>query len=202
MEDIILFDKGLDLGDFFTIRVGEVVWDNLEDRLISTVYELVKIRGDEEGQCLYYNHDRKACTIYEMRPVQCRAFFCMAPEDFQRTFERPKLTRREIFQDSPGILRLIEAHEERCSYVILDNMLKELETGGDQVANDIIDLLLYDKELRRLAEKRLDIPARYLDLILGRPMETVLKYYGLSLRCSEGKYFLQAQGPLGKEAPA
>jgi Fe-S-cluster containining protein len=34
----------------------------------------ISLRKDDDGKCSLYHRDNKRCTIYESRPIQCRAF--------------------------------------------------------------------------------------------------------------------------------
>jgi len=187
-EDITLFTENeLDYGYVYTIRAGEVVWDNLEDSLITSPFELLKFKESEEGYCVFYNHEEKSCSIYDIRPLQCRAFFCMDPSEFRKVFEKPKLTRYHLFKDS-SIIRLIEEHEKKCNHDLLDKMIKQIEQDGEDAVKKVLSILRYDYELRLAVKTKLNIPEEYMDLIFGRPLSKTIEYYGLKLH-KEGDTF-------------
>ncbi len=199
-EDIGLVGPVFDFGDLYTIREGETVWDNLEDKLIVSPYELIKIKETADGECIFYNHNSKSCTIYDSRPLQCREFYCTDPSDFFKAFEKPKLTRAKIFSGN-NILKLIEEHERQCNHTLLDSTIKSIETDGDSAVEKIIRMLRYDYEIRILANSRLNIDQTYMDLLFGRPLSSAIKYYGLLLR-QEGNSFYLTLSPDYQKAPS
>jgi len=200
-DDIVLFrEHELDYGYVYTIRAGEVVWDNLEDRLITSSFELLKFKESEEGYCIFYKHEEKSCMIYDIRPIQCRAFFCTDPGEFYKIFERPKLTRYHLFKDS-NIMRLIEEHEKKCNHDLLDKMIKQIEQDGEAAVKNVLSILRYDHELRLAVKTKLNIPEEYMDLIFGRPLSKSIEYYGFKLQ-REGNTFTLTLSPVPPKAPA
>ena len=110
-EDVPLVTDGrIRWRRLFTIRPGEIVLDPLEDGLKITESEIIKVRENpERGGCIFYRDEKKACAIYEDRPVQCVALACWDPEDFFEVYRRPHAERSDLIKD-PTLLALIEAH--------------------------------------------------------------------------------------------
>ena len=72
----------------YTLRRGEAVKDNVNERFTTTQDEMIKIkeREGEQAGCAYYDHQGNACTIYEKRPTQCAALECWDTKAFMRVF--------------------------------------------------------------------------------------------------------------------
>ena len=100
-EDLLLLSRGpIKRSDLYTIRVGELVRDNIKGKLRITDKEIIKVRErGNGGGCIFYDHAEKRCTIYEQRPIQCVALRCWDESEFLRVYARPKADRREIFRD-------------------------------------------------------------------------------------------------------
>lgn len=177
--------------DLYTVRAGELVWDNIQDSLKRTEREIVKIReGKETGACIFYDDRGKQCTIYEHRPAQCAAMTCWDDTEFMKVFGGPKASRTDLIQDR-NLLRLMEAHEERCGYDRLDRHVRAIERSGERAVEDILGLLKYDHEIRLLTSKRLDLNPDELDLIYGRPLTETIVMFGLKVvREPDNSFFL------------
>lgn len=188
-EDLDLVTSSIDYTELYTIREGEIVWDNIEDKIIVSPCELIKIRENPEGECIFYRHENKSCTIYDRRPIQCKEFFCVSPEDFYKVFERPKLNRADLFKEL-NIFRLIEEHERRCNYSVVDNIIRTIETNGKSAVKELIKLLQYDYEIRRLSKEKLGIDEGYLDLIFGRALSHTIRYYGFQVQRENNLFYL------------
>ena len=91
LEDIPLVRNGhIDKGNLYTIRVGELVLDNIHDTLVETPYEMIKLREKSEGRgCGYYDEVRKLCSNYAYRPIQCTALACWDVSEFLQVHRRP-----------------------------------------------------------------------------------------------------------------
>ncbi|MBW1701585.1 MAG: YkgJ family cysteine cluster protein [Deltaproteobacteria bacterium] len=101
MEDVPLVRDGfIEKGGLYSIRIGEPVRDNIENKLIITDREFIKVREKKEGNgCIYYDEEAKACRIYDHRPAQCVALACWDSSEFIRVYKRPKADRKAIIYD-------------------------------------------------------------------------------------------------------
>lgn len=188
-DDINLVGSVFSLDDVYTIREGEVVWDNLEDKLVVSPCELIKVKSNEEGECIFYEHPKRSCRIYDMRPIQCKEFFCTSPSEFYKLLEKPKLKRSDILKGS-NLLRLIEEHSTRCNHYLLDSTIQSIEKEGEAALENLIKMLRYDYELRKLAHERLNIPLSSMDFLFGRPLSDTIRYYGLVLQKEDNSFYL------------
>ena len=178
--------------DLYTIRNGELVWDNIMGALIVTREEMIKIREKEEGSCLYYNDADKACEIYEKRPAQCSAMACWDSERFMKVFREPKLTRKDIIKD-PVLAALMGTHETKCGYAAMERHVRHIELEGDKAVAAIIQILRFDNRLRPYLSQNLNVDPKEMDFIFGRSMIDTVVMFGLKVeRESDGSFYLTA----------
>jgi Fe-S-cluster containining protein len=182
--------------DLYTLRIGELVSDNIRGGLKRTATEIIKIRERKEtGVCIFYDAPGKRCTIYEQRPVQCAAMKCWDKAEFMSVYAQPKADRRDLIHDK-NLLRLVEVHEERCGYIRLDRYVRDIEAVGEKAVDSILNILKFDHDIRLLAPEKLGIDRDELDLIFGRPLADTISMFGLKVvREPDGSFFLTLLDP-------
>ena len=187
----LVYESVIKRSDLYSVRVGELVQDNIRDELKVTDTELIKVREKESGGgCIFYDDAEKACTIYEHRPVQCKALACWDESEFMRVYAKPKAGRKEIIHDQT-LLRLIDEHEKRCAYAQLDNCVKKIESDGEKAVEKILEILKFDHDIRCLIPEKLGVDSDEMDLILGRPLTETIIMFGLEVvRDPGGSFFL------------
>jgi Fe-S-cluster containining protein len=187
-----LFKKGiLDRIHVYTVRKGEMVRD-LDDRITALQHEVVKIKGQgEEWACTFFDDKENSCAIYHHRPIECRALKCWDTQYFNDVMKRPYLRRRDLLNANDGILKIMDAHEKRCSYATLGSAVKELEgLDSDKAAEKIIDLVKYDDFMRPFLTKKLDLHSNMMDFFFGRPLTTTIAMFGLAVKEEGDTVFL------------
>jgi Fe-S-cluster containining protein len=192
MADVSLaYDGLIEKGNIYTIRVGELVRDNVKGEMKVTDKEILKIREKENtGACIYYDDEEKSCTMYEYRPIQCRALACWDESEFMRVYARPKLSRRDVISDR-NLLRLMAEHDKKCSYMELEKCVGQIEKEGEKAVKSILGLLKFDYKIRLLITERLGIDPVEMDFILGRPFTETINMFGLKvIREQDGSFFL------------
>jgi len=187
----LVYEGRIKRSDLFTLRVGELVRDNIRARLKVTDKEIIKVREKEKGGgCIFYDEARKACTTYEKRPIQCVALACWDESEFMRVYKKPKADRKDIIRDK-NLLRLLFEHEKRCAYAELDRHVRRIEREGEKAVEKILDMLRFDHNIRLLAIERLGIDPDEMDFILGRPLSETITMFGLKVaREPDGSFFL------------
>jgi Fe-S-cluster containining protein len=190
----LFFNHVLDSTHLYTIRKGELVRDNINDALKFTDQEIIKQKDRETGKgCILYDDGEKACTIYADRPSQCRAFACWDSEEFKAVFAEPKATRKDIIRD-PNLLRLISAHEKTCDYQVISHYVKQIQQKGDSIIREVLKILQYDQDIRRLTHEKLGIDPRELDLLYGRPLTETIHMFGLTVKQeADGSFLLTTE---------
>jgi Fe-S-cluster containining protein len=192
-EDLNLVKKAL-IGKeaLYTIRKGELVKDNINEGLVVTKTELVKVREREgEGKgCIFYDDPGKACTIYKHRPSQCAALKCWDTTEFLEVFQGPKLMRKQVIEDQV-LLGLMEEHDRRCGYALLEKLVGEIDSKGEEAVEQILDLLKFDYHLRPFVADKLGLNPEEMDFFFGRPLTETIAMFGLQVvRGPDGSFTL------------
>ncbi len=192
MADVsLVYDGLIEKANIYTIRAGELVRDNVKGEMKVTDKEILKIREKENvGGCIYYDEDKKACTIYEYRPIQCKALACWDEREFMRVYARPKLSRRDVINDG-NLLRLMAEHDKKCSYMELEKYVLQIEKEGEKAVRSILELLDFDYKIRLLIPEKLGIDSVEMAFLLGRPLTETITMFGLTVtRESDGSFLL------------
>ena len=183
MEDWNLVNKGM-IGkkDLYTIRKGELVKDNINEGLVVTNTELIKVRErkGESGGCIFYDDPGKRCTIYEHRPLQCAALKCWDTKEFLEVFRGPKLMRKQAIEDQV-LSGLIEEHEKRCGHALLERLVGDIVSKGEEAVQQILDLLKFDYHLRPFVAERLGLKPEEMEFFFGRPLKETITMFGLQV---------------------
>ena len=187
----LVYDGFIERGNLYTIRFGELVRDNIRGELRVTDKEIIKIKEKEKNLgCIYYDEKAKACTIYEYRPIQCKALACWDESEFMRVYARPKVDRKDIIRDKI-ILGLMKEHDKRCSYSELDKDVRQIEQEGETAIGRILEALRFDQHIRTFTSKKLGIDLNEMDFLFGRPFTETITMFGLKvIKESDGSFFL------------
>ena len=187
----LVYDGFIERGDLYTIRFGELVRDNIRGELRVTDKEIIKIKEKEKNLgCIYYDEKAKACTIYEYRPIQCKALACWDESEFMRVYARPKVDRKDIIRDKI-ILGLMKEHDKRCSYSELDKCVRQIKKEGEEAVGKILEVLRFDHHIRTFTSKKLGIDLSEMDFLFARPLTQTITMFGLKvIKKSDGSFFL------------
>ena len=194
MKDLDLVKRGVIIRkNLYTIRKGELVYDNIHEGLTVVPGELIKVREQaraEKGGCVYYDAAGCACAIYEQRPAQCIAMKCWDDKDFLRVYESPKPARVDIVHDNI-LLQLIEEHDTKCSYAVIERYVRQIDFVGEKILEKILELLRFDYHLRPFMSEKLGIDPDETDLLFGRPLMLTIRMFGLQVtREPDGTFLL------------
>lgn len=199
-KDAVLFAKGiLEKTDVYTLRKGEVV-RNIDETLMILEHEMVKMKGQGEAwTCMFYHDDQSACRIYDHRPIECRALKCWDLREFKEAMARPRLQRRDLVSPDDGILKIIDAHEQRCAYKTLESAVKELQgPASNQAVEKILDVLQYDNYMRPFLAEKLNLDPNTMDFFFGRPLTTTIRMFGLCVKQQGNTFRLLPIEPRGE----
>jgi Fe-S-cluster containining protein len=153
--------------------------------------EMIKIKGQGQAwSCLFYDKERSICTIYEDRPRECRALKCWDLRHLKEVMGTPLLQRKDLIDPGDGILKIIDAHEERCSYTALESKVKQLQKAdAEKAVEKILDTLQYDDYMRPFVVEKLSIDQDVMDFLFGRPLTKTIHMFGLRVE-QEGNTFI------------
>jgi Fe-S-cluster containining protein len=191
-DDARLFEAGvLKKNHLYTLRTGEVV-RKTDQTLMVLEQEMIKIRGqDEAWTCMFYDDAQRGCRIYDHRPIECRALKCWDLHELHEVMATPRLERKHLIHPDDGIIEIIAAHEQRCSYALLEAWVKELEgPHAEKAVEKILDLLQYDDYMRAFLIEKLNLDPGMMDFFFGRPLTATIRMFGLCTRKEGGTFFL------------
>lgn len=182
-EDLDLIKRGiLSTEKMYTLRSGEIGYSPVEDESIRLSEERIKVREKEGShQCLFYDESGSACTIYMERPYQCKILECWNPESYERAFTGKMLFRKDVVPQDGGIFKIVEEHERRCPFTLLESSLKRVGKGSEDAMKNVMEMLRYDYYLRSLIVERADINPSNLDFLFGRPLTETIRIFGLKV---------------------
>ncbi len=191
-EDMNLFMKEILTPEkVTTIRKGEPAYSTVTQKVGPAEVEMLKIRESPQATtCLFYNPIDRSCTIYESRPLQCRAQECWQPGNVEETAALPKLARKAILQATGPLWEIIERHEERCSFEELGRVIARLSATKGQTIEDLIDLLGFDEHVRDFVSEQFNLSRSATDFFFGRPLRQAIVYYGLTVEDQPDGTFL------------
>lgn len=187
--DRILIEKGLIASKYlFTLRQGELAYDNVRGRLMPTDTDIIKIKAKNGRRaCMFFDEKTKDCTIYNERPRECRVLKCWDTREIEAIYARDRLTRKDLMSAVEGLWDLIADHQARCDYGTIQNLVKRLNGRGKETARrKLVEIILYDTEIRSLVVSNGGLDPEMLDFLFGRPLIKTLANYGLGVR-KEGR---------------
>ncbi|GBC60957.1 YkgJ family cysteine cluster protein [Desulfonema ishimotonii] len=183
-EDRSLIEQGIIPGrHLFTIRQGEMAHDNVRKRLSPLPSDLIKIKGKPgTWACVFFDDTENGCTIYEHRPVECRALKCWDTREIERIYTRNRLTRKDLLENVPGLWALIREHRKRCDYGEIRALLEKTEGPERQQALKALDpILRYDENIRNMVIEKGGPSAEMTDFLFGRSLVETLAAYGFKI---------------------
>ncbi len=175
IEDRRLIDSGLiPAVHLVTIRKGERVNDAIRGCLISLESEMIKMKGTNPSwSCIYLDGSVSACLIYENRPLECRILKCWDTRDIETEYARNRLTRKDMLTGIPALWNLIAEHDQRCSHVLLRNLLDSPSVDAD-AGKSIQEMVAYDRSIRALVVEKAGVEPDMLDFLFGRPLSETI----------------------------
>jgi Fe-S-cluster containining protein len=178
--------------DVFTIRKGEIVFDGRAEKSLATETERIKIRETPgERTCVFYQKGNRECSIYDDRPEQCRLQECWNP-DFADSSRKSPLTRRELFESTGDLWKIIERHDERCSHEDFSREIARLGATKGQTVENLLELLSFDHHVRDFTVEKLGFAPETVDRFFGRPLKDSLEHYGLTVEeQTDGTFILK-----------
>jgi Fe-S-cluster containining protein len=178
--------------DLYTIRKGELAYDNVAEEVDFLPEELIKVRERAGSKsCVYYDAESAGCRIYSRKPVQCFYFECWNPKKFFQTYNDDRLSRQDLFYKSPSVVEIITAHEEMCSYEKIRSLVEDIQTGSEEAAEEFLKVLRYDTDIRPLMREKFKLPEEGIELVFGRPLVETIEMFGYRVeKDSEGAHCL------------
>ena len=195
-EDRMLIEKGrIPTKYLYTIRKGELAYDNVKGSLMPVDSDIIKIKGKEDTwMCIFLDEQNKECSIYNDRPLECRALKCWDTGELEKIYVRYRLTREDLISEVDGLWDLIKDHQERCDYQKIKKLIDDLDgPRKDRARKKIQEIIQYDAEIRKLVLEKSGLDPTMLDFLFGRPLKQTLPGYGIKVRQEGGKTIVTRQ---------
>ena len=189
----MLIEKGAIPSKYlYTIRKGELAYDNVKGCLSAVDSDIIKIKGkDDSWTCTFFDQHKKACTIYEDRPLECRALKCWDTREIEQIYARNRLIRKDLISEIEGLWDLIEDHQVRCDYEKVEELIEDLKRSlSHKVRRELLKLIRYDAEIRKLVASKGGLDPEMLDFLFGRPLMKTIENYGFKVRRKGEKIIL------------
>jgi Fe-S-cluster containining protein len=182
--DKALIEKGVIHSKYlYTIRKGEMAYDNVRRCLQSVSSDVIKLKGKGESwTCILFDEKQNACTIYENRPVECRALKCWDTEALENLYTQKRLKREDLIADIEGLWSIIKDHQARCNYETIQKLVNAIKSGGvGEARQKLAEIIQFDVEIRKLVVSQGGLDMEMLDFLFGRPLKQTLKNFGLKM---------------------
>ena len=182
--DKALIEKGVIHSKYlYTIRKGEMAYDNVRQCLEPVSSDIIKLKGKAESwTCILFDEKQNECTIYENRPIECRTLKCWDTKALEDLYARKRLKREDLIADIKGLWGIIKDHQARCNYETVQKLVNAInsETGGE-ARQKLAEIIQFDIEIRKLVVSRGGLDMEMLDFLFGRPLRQTLKHFGLKM---------------------
>jgi len=151
--------------------------------------DIIKIKGkDDTWTCIFFDEQNKECSIYNDRPLECRALKCWDTGELEKIYASNRLTRDDLISEVEGLWDLIKDHQERCDYGKIKNLIGDLDgPHQDRARKKMQAIIQYDAEIRKLVLEKGGLDRTMLDFLFGRPLTQTLPGYGINVRQEGGK---------------
>ena len=193
-EDRELIDKGIILSKFlYTIREGELSYDNVKECLSPAASDIIKIKGQGDSwACIFFNENESECAIYDDRPLECRVLTCWDTKEIEAMYSKNRLTRKDLLSSVEGLWDLVEDHQQRCAYDKVKRFTDDLKEDKKKAAaiKGINEIIEYDTRIRQLVAEKGGLDPAMVDFLFGRPITETIRMYGFKITRKGDKYHL------------
>jgi Fe-S-cluster containining protein len=193
LEDRMLIKNGIILSKYlYTIRKGELCYDNIKESILPAASDIIKTKNQKDSlTCIFFNEKENECTIYDHRPLECRALKCWDTREIESIYSKNRLTRKDLLSNIQGLWGLIKDHQKRCSYEKLTLFIDIFKKAKkDEALQSILDIMEYDVQIRKLVVQKGGLDPEMTDFILGRPITETISIYGFKIKKQGRNYRL------------
>lgn len=184
-EDIHLIKSGKILcKSLVTIREGEPAFNNVKNRLVPTVSDIIKIKSKRNRRACIFLDDEDgtaSCAIYDIRPVECKALQCWDTTAIEALYDRNRLTRKDLLFETKEIWDLITDHQKRCGYDRIRQLLDNRKDRDNSKIEEVRFWVRYDAHLRSLLSEKGGMDPDIMDFLFGQPLAVTVRRLGIVL---------------------
>lgn len=184
LEDLPAVRAGrLKRQSLFTLRGGEQVHSARLKQRFNLDHDRIKLRERPQGGCLLL--EDHLCGDYDDRPLQCSHLECWSGRDAGDLEDRPMLSRRDLFEDEPEALALIEEFDIKLPADVFAEVLESAKVGDKEASERAMEFIELDHKLRIAIKERYGYSEREQELLFGRDYVEVVRSNGLMIRIGE-----------------
>ena len=178
----------LDISDLYTQRAGELMFNKDTRKMEPLATDRIKIKVTAETLRCEFLDGENRCEIHSSRPFECRSFKCWDSREIEEVYASDDpLCRKDIIGGIQGLWDLVADHHERCSYLRLRELIREVDTRHDQDAMDkVCEMIAYDRSLRASLAESGRVNETILDFLLGRPLTTTIVMFNYRVEHKDG----------------
>jgi Fe-S-cluster containining protein len=178
-----------------TIRKGELANDNVRGGLMRVESDIIKIKGKNNSWvCMFFDGEKKICTIYNDRPLECRALKCWDTREIEQIYARNRLTRKDLISAIEGLWDLVEDHQARCDYEKIQKLIEGLAgSSRKNTRRELLEIIHYDAEIRELVVSKGGLEPGMLEFLFGRPLTKTLVNCGVKIQKTGKKIILDTK---------
>ncbi|MFW6178919.1 MAG: YkgJ family cysteine cluster protein [Desulfohalobiaceae bacterium] len=190
-QDYELYAAGvLQKKHLLTLRAGELVLDNVQQRVQSLEQEMVRLQTKPESKaCIFYQPLRQSCTIHGRHPLECRAQKCWDVSEVYQAYQEPRLGRLDLVPRESALGQIIQEHEARCSYLrVRELAMQILAASGKAQERELAEILELDQAMRNYLQQKAGVGNAQLWFIFGRSPQDTLPGLGLQVRSGQGGF--------------
>jgi Fe-S-cluster containining protein len=178
-----------------TIRKGELANDNVRGGLMRVESDIIKIKGKNNSWvCIFFDGEEKICTIYNDRPLECRALKCWDTREIEQIYARNRLTRKDLISAIEGLWDLVEDHQERCDYEKIQKLIEGLAgSNRKNTRRELLEIIHYDAEIREMVVSKGGLEPGMLEFLFGRPLTKTLVNCGVKIKKTGKKIILDTK---------
>jgi Fe-S-cluster containining protein len=182
-EDLELLQEGrIPWGQLITLREGEPAYSPFDEKPFLLPSECIKIREKAGSKgCILLDDQTAHCSIYNDRPVQCRAQACWDPAPARQLARVPYLTRSGIFGEVEFLRDILAEHDQRCAFSKLNEAFADLMERNGMGVERVLELMAFEDHFRHFFAERLNIPEDTLDLVFGRSFAELAPLFGFQV---------------------
>ncbi|MFO8032210.1 MAG: YkgJ family cysteine cluster protein [Desulfohalobiaceae bacterium] len=167
-----------------TLRAGELVWDNVQQRVQPLEQEMVRLQARPGSTaCIFYQPLRRSCTIHGRHPLECRAQKCWDTREVYKAYQEPRLSRLDLVPADSALGQIIQEHETKCSYFQVRELARQILYAGDKgQEKELAEILRVDQAMRSYLQQKAGVGKFQLLFIFGRRLQDTLPGLGLEAR--------------------
>lgn len=184
LQDVLLVKNGrLPFESIITIRRGEFVHDPVTESIKPSKTELLKISGSNgTWTCLFYDKDKRGCSIYDNRPLACKTLKCWDTREILKLSGRNLLSRLDLVGVETELGKRLVDHETFFPFPDIKALLGPLQRISTKALKKLEKTVNKDLDHRAesVGEFHLSVPEELF--YFGRPIFQLLEPFGFTVR--------------------